>query len=145
MNSKQTINKFELTYFIDSKFIVIFSCFFCCFLKEKSENFASDVSFPGIFVIDDTGGSGKDDVSELSGWEQVILPFLHVGDGDVVSWGDNTAFVDSSVQVDDDLGAWSDHDLSVVSLFSVGDAFQAIGEGGHSDHDRRLFLNLLVL
>lgn len=115
------------------------------------------MSFSAFFVVDDTSRGGENDVSELSGWEQVVLPFFHVGDGDVVSWGDNTAFVDSSVQVDDDLassvvidffefsdvtvllhdseelnddlGAWSDQDLSLVSLFGVGDALKAIREG----------------
>ena len=43
-------------------------------------------------------------------------------------------FLHDSEELDDDFGAWSDQNLSLVSLFSVGDAFQAVGEGGHSYH-----------
>ena len=88
-------------------------------LKEKSENFASDVSFPGFFVVNNTGGSSKNNMSELSGWQQVVLPFFHVGDGDVVSWRDNTALVDSAVQVDDDFAG-----SVVIDFFEFSDLTQ---------------------
>merc|ERR1719446_1857606 len=99
-------------------------------LKEKSENFASDVSFSGIFVVDNTGGSCKNNMSELSGWEQVILPFFHVGDGDVVSWGDNTAFVDSAVQVDDDLAS-----SVVIDLLEFSDVAVLLHDSEELDDD----------
>jgi len=67
------------------------------YLEEESQNFASDVSSSALFVIDNAGTGGEDDVTELSRWQQVRLPFFHIGDGDVVSWGDDAAFVDSAV------------------------------------------------
>jgi len=74
------------------------------------------MSFSAFFVVDDTSRGGEHNMSELPGWQQVVLPFFHVGDGDVVSWGDNTAFVDSSVQVDDDLAG-----SVVINLFEFSD------------------------
>jgi len=66
-------------------------------LEEESEHFSSGVSLSALLVVDDTGRGGEDDVSELSRWEEIGLPFLHVVDGDVVSGWDDTALVDSAV------------------------------------------------
>merc|ERR1711934_1080945 len=99
-------------------------------LKEESENFASDVSFSAFFVVDDTGRGGENDVSALSGWEQVVLPFFHVSDGDVVSWGDDTAFVDSSVQVDDDFAG-----SVVIDFFEFSDVTVLLHDSEELDDD----------
>ena len=40
-----------------------------------------------------------------------------------------TVLLHDSEELNDDLGAWSDQDLSLVSLFGVGDALKAIREG----------------
>lgn len=34
----------------------------------------------------------------------------------------------------DDLGAWSDEDLSLTTFFGVRNALKSVGEGGHADH-----------
>lgn len=57
----------------------------------------------GLLVVHDTGRGGEDNISELTGWEQVDDPLLEVTELDVVSWGDDTGLVETSVELDDDL------------------------------------------
>ena len=57
----------------------------------------------GFFVVHDTVGSGENDISELSGWEDVVDELLEVLDLEVVSGRDDTALVQSAVQLNDDL------------------------------------------
>lgn len=56
----------------------------------------------GFFVVHDTVGGSENDVSELSGWEDVVDELLEVLELEVVSGGDNTALVQSAVQVNND-------------------------------------------
>lgn len=106
---------------------------------EETEDLSTDLLFSGGLVIHDTFVGGEDDVSELSGWENLIDELLEVLDFKVESWGDDTTFVESSVEVnnnlsgslvindleftdisvtlhsskelDNDLGDWSEHNL----------------------------------
>lgn len=39
----------------------------------------------------------------MTGWEQVDDPLLEVTELDVVSWGDDTGLVETSVELDDNL------------------------------------------
>ena len=48
------------------------------FLEEESENLATSVLLLGLLVIDDTIGSGQDNVTELTGWEKVGSPFVNL-------------------------------------------------------------------
>ena len=48
------------------------------FLEEKSENLATSVLLLGLLVIDDTIGSGQDNVTELTGWKKVGSPFVNL-------------------------------------------------------------------
>ena len=57
----------------------------------------------GLLVIHNTFVGGEDDVSELSGWKNLINELLEILKFEVESWGDNTAFVESSVKVNNDL------------------------------------------
>lgn len=57
----------------------------------------------GFFVVHDSVGGGEDDISELSGWEDVVDELLEVFDLEVVSGGDDTALVQSAVQLNNDL------------------------------------------
>ncbi|KAH3669694.1 hypothetical protein OGATHE_002506 [Ogataea polymorpha] len=54
-------------------------------------------------MVHDTSRSGQNDVTELSGWQQVVSPSLNVLNLDVESWRDDTTLVESSVQLDDNL------------------------------------------
>ena len=64
-------------------------------LIEETQNFSGNVLSPGLFVVHDSGRGGQDDVTELTGWEQVDDPLFEVTDADVVSWGDDTALVET--------------------------------------------------
>ena len=75
----------------------------CAFSVEVAEDLATDVLSLGFFVVHDTVGSGENDVSELSGGEDVVDELLEVLEFEVVSGGDDSALVQSSVQLNDDL------------------------------------------
>ena len=70
---------------------------------EESEDLTTDVSLSTLLVVHDTLVGGEDDVSELSGWEDLVDELLEVLQLQVESWGDDTALVESSVQIDDNL------------------------------------------
>ena len=70
-------------------------------LVEESDDLACDVFSPRLLVIHDTGRSGEHDVAELTGWQKLDDPLLHVDELDVVAGADHAGFVDageSSVQ-----------------------------------------------
>ena len=54
-------------------------------------------------MSEDTLGGGKDEMTELSGGEDVVGPLLEVGEKDVVTGWDDSAFVNASDQLDNDL------------------------------------------
>jgi len=116
----------------------------------------------GLLVIDDAVGSGEDDVAELSGWEEVVGPVIDLVEGNVESWGDDSALVESAVELDDDLASsviidnfeftnvavlhhdleeldddlrcGSDENLSLSSLLSVADVLESVGQNVHANH-----------
>ena len=60
---------------------------------------------------------GDDNVSELSGWEDATDEVLELGNGEIESWGDDSALVKSSVEVDNDLSrSGVIDDLEVVDV-----------------------------
>jgi hypothetical protein len=56
-------------------------------------------------MCEDSLSGGKDEVTELSRWEDVVGPFLEISDLNVVSGTDDSTFVDSTNKLDDDLFA----------------------------------------
>ena len=70
---------------------------------EESEDLTTDMVLSGLNVVHDTLVGGKDDVTELSGWEDGVNEFLEILKFEVESWGDNTTFVESSVKINNDL------------------------------------------
>ena len=70
---------------------------------EVSENLTTGMVRSGLIVVHDTLVGSQDDVTELSRWEDVVDELLEVLELKVESWGDNTALVKSSVEVNDDL------------------------------------------
>ena len=70
---------------------------------EESEDLSTDLVLSGLVVIHDTLVGGEDDVSELSGWEDLINELLEILKFEVESWGDDTALVESSVKINNDL------------------------------------------
>merc|ERR1719300_2296599 len=102
-------------------------------------------------MIHNASGSGQDDITELSTWQRVCGPLLDISNSDIESRGDDSAFVESSGQIDDNFpgsvvindlkfsdvtmlhhhsqesddnfGARPDEHLPLASLLSVVDAF----------------------
>jgi|TARA_B110000238_G_C15698100_1_gene257171 hypothetical protein len=71
----------------------------------------------GLDVIHDTLVGSQDNVTELSGWEDLVDELLEVLELEVESWGDDTALVKSSVEVNDDLsGSTIIDDLEFVDV-----------------------------
>lgn len=85
-------------------------------LVEETDDLASDVLSSGLLVVHDTGRGGQDDVTELTGGQQLDNPLLEVGQVDVVSGRDGTALVDAAVQLDDNLAG-----SVVVNLLELAD------------------------
>jgi len=77
------------------------------------------VSGSGLFVGEDTLVGRDDEMTELSWREDWVGPFFIVSDGKVVSWWDDSYFVDSSQKFDNDF-LWSvivnDFELSDVAV-----------------------------
>lgn len=65
-------------------------------LVEEAEDLASNMLSPGLLVVHDTSGGGKDDVTELTGWEELDNPLLEVTELDVVAWADDTGLVQAT-------------------------------------------------
>ena len=70
---------------------------------EETEDLTTDMVLSGLVVVHDTLVGGQDNVTELSGWEDIVDELLEVLELKVESWGDDTALVKSSVEVNDDL------------------------------------------
>jgi hypothetical protein len=62
-------------------------------LVEETNDLASNVLATGLLVVHDTGRGGQDDVTELTGREELDNPLLEVGETDVVAGGDDTGLV----------------------------------------------------
>jgi len=113
-------------------------------------------------VVHDTSRSGQDNVTKLSGWQQVVSPSLNVSDLDVESWRNDTTLVQSTVQLNDDLSGSvvvdvleltnvtvllhnlqelddnlrgrSDQDLTLTGLLGVVDSVQGVSKDRGSGH-----------
>lgn len=110
----------------------------------------------GLFVVHDAVRRGQDDVAKLTRWQQVLGPGLDRVDGHIKSGADHSAFVQASVQVDDDLagsvvvddlelanvavlhhhceeldrdfGARSQEHLTLVLLLGIVEGLESIGQ-----------------
>lgn len=131
-------------------------------LVEETNDLTGNVLPASLLVVHDTGGGGEDNVTELTGREQLDDPLLKVGETDVVAGGDDTGLVEATVELnddlaravvidlleladvavllhdleelDDDLGAGSDQDLALAGLLGVVDVVEGIVENGSADH-----------
>ena len=81
-------------------------------------------------MVHDSLVSGQDKSSELTGWKDSVAEVLEVLELKVEVWRDNTALVESSVQVYDDLASTGIIDNLEFSNVSVGlHDFQEFDEG----------------
>lgn len=72
-------------------------------LVEETEDLAGNVLAASLLVVHDTGGGGQDDEAELTRGEELDSPLLEVTELDGVAGVDDTALVETAVQLDDDL------------------------------------------
>ena len=114
---------------------------------EESEDLTTDMVLSGLNVVHDTLVGGKDDIAELSGWQDLVNELLEILKLEVESWGDDTALVQSTIELNDDLASsgiiddlefidvavllhdseelnndlrdWSEENLSLTGLLSV--------------------------
>ena len=121
---------------------------------EESQELSTSLLLTCLLVSQDSVGSGQHDVTKSTGRKDVQDPLLNVLDTDVESGGDNSAFIDSTNEVnynlsrsmvvddleladvsvllhgleklDNDLGGRSDDDLSLASLLGVRHGLQAV-------------------
>lgn len=132
------------------------------YLEEETQNFTTQMFSSGFFVIHDTAGGGQDNIAELTRGQQVVGPLFNVIDGHIETGRDDAALVQAtgevdnnlagtviidnfeftnvamfhhnSQELDDDLGAGAEEDLTLSTLFSVVNAFQGIGQYVHTHH-----------
>ena len=70
-----------------------------CPLVEETNDLASNVLPPGLLVVENTGGSGEDDETELTRGKKLNDPLLKITELDVVAGADDTGLVDSGIHV----------------------------------------------
>lgn len=59
----------------------------------------------GLLVVHDAGRGGKDDLTERTGGEEQVDPVLDGVNGNVEAGRDDTALVETTVELDNDLAA----------------------------------------
>ena len=74
-------------------YVPIMPC--CMHLVEESNDLSCNVLSSSLFVIHDTGRGGENNMSKLTGWQQLDDPLLELTETDVVSWGDDTGLVEA--------------------------------------------------
>lgn len=104
----------------------------------ESEDLSSNVAGSGFVVVHDTLVGGEDDVTELSGGEDGGVEVLELGEGEVESGGDDTALVESTVELDNDLsGTGIIDDLELVdvamALHASEELNEHLGDGAEED------------
>lgn len=105
---------------------------------EETEDLSSDMLGSGFVVIHDTLVGGEDDETELSGGEDGVVEIFELGEGEVESGGDDTALVESTVELDNDLtGSGVIDDLELVDvavlLHASEELDENLGDGAEED------------
>ena len=84
----------------------------------------------GLVVVHDTQVSGEDNNTELSGWQHRVGEVLEVLQLEIETWRDDTALVESSVEVDNDLAATGIiNDLELVDVAVLLHDLEELNEG----------------
>ena len=120
------------------------------------------MSSASLLVVHDAVGGGEDEVTELTRGEDVRDPLVELGELDIEAGGHDTALVETADEGDDDLaaavvinnlvlanvavglhdieelednlGAGTDEDLTLVHLLSVDDGLEGISKNVGSNH-----------
>ena len=84
----------------------------------------------GLNVVDDTLVGSEDDETELSGWENLINELLEILQLEVESWGDDTALVKSSIELNNNLSG-----SSIVNNLEFVDISMLLHDSKELDND----------
>lgn len=80
----------------------------------------------GLFVVHDAEGGGEDNETELSGGQDVVDELLEVLERQVISWGDHAAFIQSAVELNNDLT--TSLIVNYLKLIDVTYSFQILAD-----------------
>ena len=58
-----------------------------------------------LFMVHDSSRCGEDDISELSAGQEIVGPLFNFSDGNIKPWGDDTTFVESTIQINNNLAS----------------------------------------
>ena len=97
---------------------------------EETEDLSSDMVLSGLNMVHNSLVGGKNDKTELSGWENTVNEFLEVLQFKVESWGDDTALVKSSIELNNDLSR-----SVVVNDFELVDISMLLHDSKELDND----------
>ncbi len=109
---------------------------------EETEDLATDMLGTSLVVIHDALVSGEDNNAELTGGKDSGGELLEILEGEIETGGDNTALVQTTVQVDDDLASASViDDLELVdvavSLHDLKELDEDLGDGSKDNLNDR--------
>ena len=99
-------------------------------LVNETQDLTGNVLSLCFFVVHNTGRSSHDNVTELSGRQQVVSPSVDVVDLDIESWLDDTTLVQSTVQLNDDLTR-----SVVINVLKFTDVAVLLHDGQELDDD----------
>ncbi len=85
-------------------------------LVEEAEDLAGNVLTTSLLVVHDTGRGGQDNVTERTGGQELLNPVLNLTELNVEARRNDTALVDTSVELDDNLAR-----TVVVDLLELSD------------------------
>lgn len=92
-------------------------------LVEEAEDLAGNVLTTSLLVVHDTGRGGQDNVTERTGGQELLNPVLNLTELNVEARRNDTALVDASVELDDNLAG-----AVVVDLLELSDVAFTIAE-----------------
>jgi hypothetical protein len=64
-------------------------------LVEEPNDLTCNVLSSRLLVVHNTGGCGEDDVAELTRWQELDDPLLHVNELNVIAGADDACLVDT--------------------------------------------------
>jgi len=85
---------------------------------------------PSLLVVHDSRGCGKNNIAELTRWQQLDNPLLKIGNANVVAGRDDASLIDSAVQLNDDLAR-----PVVVDFLELADVAVSLHDAQEFDND----------
>jgi hypothetical protein len=107
-------------------------------LEEESEDLASSVLSAGLLVVHDAVGGGQNELAELTRGKQIRSQLVDLIQGHVESGRDDTAFVQTAQQIDDNLaGSVVIDDLDIADVTVLLHSLQKLDDhlGGGTDEN----------